>query len=267
MSLDDHRPHDLLDLALDVAGEAADLLMARRRTDFEMTTKSSATDLVTEVDRAAEDLVRARLLGARPDDGFLGEEGGDVASTSGVTWVVDPIDGTTNYVYGHPGFAVSIAACVDGEAVAGVVWAPLTNDVFSATRAGGATHNGEAITTGAVTDPALALVATGFSYDPATRRAQAAVLGRCIDQVRDIRRMGAASFDLCSVACGRVDAYFEIGLKPWDHAAGALVAREAGAVVGDLDGSPPSEAFILAANPELWPRLATLLGEAGARLN
>ena len=265
-------PAELLDLATRTAENAAHLLVdGLRRGGLTVDTKSSATDMVTEIDRAAESLIAEMILGERPDDGLVGEEGTNRPTSSGVRWVVDPIDGTTNYLYGHPGFAVSIAAeLLDGDpsgeavTVAGVVWVPLLDEVYTATIEGGAHRNGASIHASVVTDPATALVASGFSYDPDRRRRQAEVLTQVLPQVRDLRRMGAASVDLCSVACGRVDAFYERGLQPWDHAAGALIAREAGATVATLDGGPPSTACILAANPGLWPRLSTMLSDAGA---
>lgn len=278
-------PTALLALACDVAEEAAALVVRHRaRGGIAVATKSSSTDMVTEVDRAAEALIRSRLLEARPHDRILGEEfglgdptdtgDGDGAGTatadqsgapwSGVQWVVDPIDGTTNFLYGHPGFAVSIAAEVGGQVVAGVVRVPLPDEVFTATRGGGAQRNGEPIAVGNVDDLSQALVATGFSYDAGRRARQGAVLASVVSLVRDVRRMGAASVDLCSVACGRVDAFWERGLQPWDHAAGALVATEAGARVADLDGGPPGSGCLLAANPALWTPLAALLDGAGA---
>jgi myo-inositol-1(or 4)-monophosphatase len=262
---------DLLALAVEAAGRAAELLvdgLDRRRAEIE--TKSSATDLVTEMDRASERLIVEHLLAARPDDGVLGEEGGARVGTSGVRWVIDPVDGTTNYVYRHPGFAVSIAAQqVDREGAvvrtaAGVVADPTHGQVFTATDGGGACCNGEPIRPSGADTLATALVATGFSYDPDRRRRQAGVLAGVLPAVRDIRRMGAAAVDLCSVACGRVDAFYEKGLAPWDLAAGELIAREAGARVGDLHGEPPSGAFVLAAAPGLFEPLADLLRAAGA---
>jgi len=187
-----------------------------------------------------------------------------------VRWIIDPIDGTTNYVYGHPGFAVSIAADWTDpatgrpEPLVGVVADPLHAEVFTAVAGGGAFRNGEPIRCSATTELRQALVATGFSYEADRRARQAGVLAHLLPAVRDIRRMGAASVDLCSVACGRVDAYYERGLKAWDFAAGALVAVEAGAIVADLDGGGPSEAFTLAATPAIHRPLAELLAGAGA---
>jgi len=255
----------LLDLAVSIAADAAEILvegLTRARSSVD--TKSSGTDMVTEMDRAAEALIVERIVQARPHDGVLGEEGTDRPSRSGVRWVVDPIDGTTNYLYGHPGFAVSIAAEIDGVMSVGVVHDPLHQEVFTATLDGGAFRNREPIRVSAETNLAHALIASGFAYDPDRRRRQAEVLAHVLPNVRDLRRMGAASVDLCSVACGRVDAYYERGLQPWDHAAAGLIAAEAGAIVGNLDGGPAEFEFCLAASPALFEPLRELLRFAGA---
>jgi myo-inositol-1(or 4)-monophosphatase len=224
--MEDHR--ELLDLARDLAASAAGVQLDRLgQVRADVDTKSSATDMVTEVDRECERLIVDGILAVRPRDGILGEEGADVAGTSGYRWVIDPIDGTTNYLYGHAGFAASIAVELDGRAIAGVVHDPLHGDVFEAVRGGGAVRNGRAISVSSVADPSVALVATGFGYGAARRRAQGEVVGRLIGNIRDIRRMGAAAVDLCSVGCGRVDAFYERGLNRWDLAAGALIAEEA----------------------------------------
>jgi myo-inositol-1(or 4)-monophosphatase len=181
-----------------------------------------------------------------------------------VRWLIDPIDGTTNYLYGLPGFAVSIAAEVDGAVSVGVVDSPLHHDVFAAARGRGATRNGAPIVASDKAELPTALIATGFSYEAGRRRRQAAVLAEVLPRVRDIRRLGAASVDLCAVACGRVDAYYERGLGPWDLAAGGLIAAEAGATIGDLDGGPPSGVFVLAAAPAIFEPLRELLVSAGA---
>jgi myo-inositol-1(or 4)-monophosphatase len=256
---------ELLELARSLAADAAALLvdgLGRARTTID--TKSTGTDMVTEVDRASERLLVDGILSARPHDGILGEEGTDRAGTSGVRWIIDPLDGTTNYLYGHAGFAVSIAVQVRGETVAGVVHDPLHHDVFTAVLGAGAHRNDRPVRASGETRLAHALVATGFSYEPVRRERQADVLRRLVPRIRDIRRMGAASVDLCSVACGRVDAYYERGLHPWDHAAGALVAREAGALVSHLDGGPEDLDFVLAAPPGLYEPLRHLLAELGA---
>jgi len=257
---------ELLDLATRTAAEAAALLVdGLDRHRVEVSTKSTPTDMVTEMDRASEELIAARIHAARPDDAIVGEEGVDRRGTSGVRWLVDPIDGTTNYLYGHPGFAVSIAAELDGDVVAGVVHDALHRDVFTAARGRGARRNGEPVVTSDSADLSTALVGTGFSYDPDRRHKQANVLVEVLPLVRDIRRMGAAAVDLCSVACGRLDAYYERGLAPWDLAAGVLVAQEAGATVGDLRGGPASGEFVLAAAPRLFEDLRDLLTRAGAQ--
>jgi myo-inositol-1(or 4)-monophosphatase len=256
---------ELLALARSVAEAAGTLLLDgahRRRT--EVGTKTSPTDMVTEMDRASEALVVEGLLRARPDDGVLGEEGSARPGTSGVRWVVDPLDGTTNYLYGFPAWAVSVAAEADGEVVAAVVADPSHGEVFTATRGGGASCNGRPVVIEAGPALATALVGTGFSYESGRRARQAAVLAEVLPRVRDVRRAGAAALDLCWVAAGRLDAFYERGLQPWDLAAGALVATEAGARTGDLGGGPPSTAFALAAAPALFEPLCTLLRDAGA---
>lgn len=258
-------PLVLLDLARAAAQDAGSLLLDgldRARTDIR--TKSSATDMVSEMDGAAEALLVDRLLGVRPDDGMLGEEGTSVDGTSGVRWIVDPLDGTTNYLYGLPGFGVSIAAEQDGVVVAGVVLDVVRGELFAAVAGGGATRNGHPISVSAAGDLSTALVATGFSYDADRRRRQAEVLVQVLPLVRDVRRLGAAAVDLCAVACGRVDAYYERGLAPWDLAAGCLIASEAGAVVQSLDERPVRSGALLAAAPGIAAPLGSLLATAGA---
>jgi myo-inositol-1(or 4)-monophosphatase len=252
---------ELLALATAAAHGAARLLAdGRRRALATVTTKSSPTDMVTEMDRAAEALIRDHLLGARPGDGFLGEETGLEHGTSGLRWVVDPLDGTTNYLYGHVGWNVSIAAEDGKGALVAVVVDPVLDETFTATRGGGASRNGIQIRCNPATDLATALCATGFGYDPDRRRRQAEVVASVLPRVRDIRRVGAAAVDLCSVACGRVDAYWERGLGPWDLAAGSLIAREAGAVVDDGGAS----GFVVAAPPGIFEAFRALLVDAGA---
>jgi myo-inositol-1(or 4)-monophosphatase len=267
---------DLLALATDAATQAAGLLLdglGQARTD--VGTKSSRTDMVTEMDRASEALIVKALLAARPDDGVVGEEGSARTGTSGVRWVIDPLDGTTNYLYGHPGWSVSIAAELDGQGdagngaagrqvVVGVVLDAMHRETFTATRGGGALRNGEPIRCSDQQDVSRALVATGFGYAPERSAAQAEVVGRVIGQIRDIRRMGAASVDLCWVGCGRVDAYFERGLSWWDLAAGSLIAREAGAVVSAIDGGRVVPGSVFAATPGIAAPLRALLCALGA---
>lgn len=257
-------------LADRVATEAAALLLdGLDGVRASVETKSTHTDVVTEMDRRSEALIVERLLAARPDDGVQGEEGAERAGTSGVRWVIDPLDGTTNYLYRFPGFGVSVAAQseVDGEwrSVAGAVVDVVHGARYTAALGGGATCNGAEISVSGATELSRALVATGFSYESERRRRQAAVLADLLPAVRDIRRMGAAAVDLCLVACGRVDAFYEKGLAPWDHAAGVLVATEAGAIAGDLDGGPAGTGFVLAATPAVFGPLRDLLAATGAR--
>jgi myo-inositol-1(or 4)-monophosphatase len=259
-------PADLLDLAVATAREAAALITRERGNAADaVDVKSTPTDVVTAVDTATERLITDRLLGARPDDGLLGEEGADRAGTSGVRWVVDPIDGTVNFLYGLRGYAVSIAAQVDGVSVAGVVLDVPTGDLFTATRGGGAhlstTADPAPVRLAGNRPPSLGqtLVATGFGYRVEQRRAQGAVVAQLLPEVRDIRRAGCASLDLCAAAAGRVDAYYELDLKPWDHAAGALVAAEAGLVVAGIHGRPFAEPMAVVAPESVAEPLLALL--------
>jgi myo-inositol-1(or 4)-monophosphatase len=262
---------ELLDVARTIALEAGELAARRRREGVEVAaTKSTVVDVVTEADREVERLVLGRLQDARPADGVLGEEGASVSGLSGLTWVVDPIDGTVNYLYGIPHYAVSIAL-VEGEpdpltwtAKVGVVLNPATGEIFTAETGGGAFCGDRRIQVGEPTPLNLALIATGFAYAAETRAFQGDVIARLLPQVRDIRRQGTASLDLCFVADGRYDAFFERTLSPWDHAAGALIAREAGARVTGMRGAAPSRDLILAAEPSVAERLEALLDELGA---
>jgi myo-inositol-1(or 4)-monophosphatase len=258
-------PAQLADLARRAATDAGRLLVeGLERARSLVATKATATDMVTEMDHASERLIERAVLAERPEDGFAGEEGTTRAGTSGVRWIVDPLDGTTNYLYGFPGFGVSVAAELDGVVVAGAVVDPLHGDTFVAVRGGGATRNGVPIRVNDQDRLEHALVATGFAYEPGRRVRQARVLVEVLGRVRDVRRTGAAAVDLCSVACGRVDAFYERGLQPWDYAAGALVAAEAGARTGDLAGGPVSSSFALAAAPGVFEALRELLVRAGA---
>jgi myo-inositol-1(or 4)-monophosphatase len=253
----------LLELACSVAREAGALAAAGRAQGVPLTdSKTTLTDMVTEYDRATEALVVERLRTARPTDGLVGEEGSDITGSSGITWIIDPIDGTTNFLYDLPLWAVSIGAADDHGGLVGAVYIPVLDELFAAARGEGATLNGRSIRCGAVSDPALALLATGFAYRPDRRAAQGVRVARLLPHVRDIRRMGAASVDLCYVAAGRLDAYFEEGLHPWDYAAGGLIAAEAGCRTGDLVGGPPSGRGVLAANPELFDALRPLVVDA-----
>jgi myo-inositol-1(or 4)-monophosphatase len=254
---------DLLKLATEVATEAARLIVERRRGTITVAdTKSTATDIVTAVDRESEELIRARVLEARPDDSFLGEEGDDVNGSSGVRWVVDPIDGTVNYLYDIPTYAVSIAVEYDGRTVAGVVVDAPKGEVFTATLGGGAFLDGKPIQVSDCADLSKALIGTGFGYDATRRAVQAEVVQQLISKVRDIRRIGVGAVDLCYVACGRLDAVYERGLNPWDYGAGALIAAEAGATVGGLDGAPVSPEMSIAATPAVFKPLHDALASA-----
>jgi myo-inositol-1(or 4)-monophosphatase len=227
-------------------------------------TKSTGTDMVTEMDLWAERVITDALVHARPADAIVGEEGTRREGTSGVEWYVDPIDGTTNYLYGHPGYSVSLGASVHGDLVIGVVGDPTLGDLFRARRGGGAFRNELPLAVSTRASLADALVGTGFGYRPDRRRAQAQVLERVLPEIRDIRRMGGAAIDLCSVACGRLDAYYEFGIAPWDVAAGSVIAAESGALVTDLDGQPTLGPMIVAAAPALHGDLCRLLRSAGA---
>jgi myo-inositol-1(or 4)-monophosphatase len=258
-------PQALADLARSLAEEAAELLMSGRGRVTVVRTKSSPTDVVTEMDQAAEQLIRGRLQAARPGDSILGEEEGETGQGGPVRWIVDPLDGTVNYLYGLPDWAVSVAAEVNGQVVAGAVCVPMRGSLFTATAGGGAFLRASAsagpqqLACNARVALPDALIATGFGYSAARRAEQGTVVAAVLPRARDIRRGGSAAIDLCSVAAGRVDAYYEQGVHDWDIAAGGLIAREAGAVVGGLDGPEPGEAMTIAAGPRLYAELRDLL--------
>jgi myo-inositol-1(or 4)-monophosphatase len=261
-------PWELLDLAVATAAEAGQMLADGRPAGPsgrpEVTgTKSSPTDVVTKMDEASEALIKRRLFAARPGDAILAEEGGETGSGP-VRWIVDPLDGSVNYLYGLADWSVSIAVEVDGVVVAGVVAAPVHGEVFTAVlgkgawlRAGDAPPVALRCNTGVPLDKAL--VATGFGYEVPRRVVQGEVVGALIPRIRDIRRNGSAAIDLCSVAVGRVDAYYERGLNYWDYAAGGLVATEAGARLGGLAGRPASPSMTIAAEPVLFSKLSGFL--------
>ena len=257
--------HELTDLASDLAVEAGDLaqtLAASARSD--PWTKSSSSDLVTTADTAVEELITSRIAAVRPDDTVIGEEGTATQGSTSIVWHVDPIDGTTNYVYGIRSYAVSIAAEIDGDVVAAVVNNPSSSELYTATRSAGARCNGEPLACRDEGNLAKALVATGFGYRAERRLRQGAVLAALLGEIRDIRRFGSAALDLCAVASGQVDAYYEGGLNRWDMAAGALIAAEAGATVANLAGGPPDQGFLLTAGPRLFPSLQRALMNLGA---
>ena len=252
-------PSALLLLATDLARRAGALALSMHAGLDDPDVKSSPTDVVTAADRACEQLLVDGIRAARPDDGILGEEGASTDGTSGVKWVVDPIDGTVNYLYGLPQWAVSIGVEVDGQALVGVIYDAPKDELWTAVRGRGAFLDGRPLRCSAVEDLAQTLVSTGFSYDVRRRSVQAQHLTRVLPVVRDLRRLGASSLDLCDVAAGRVDAYYEQGLSPWDLSAGRLVATEAGALVEGLRGRPADSAMVLAAGPAVFGALHDLL--------
>ncbi|MGC5029709.1 inositol monophosphatase family protein [Micromonospora sp. DT229] len=259
---------ELLEIAVEVAREAADTASRMRSEGVSVAaTKSTVTDVVTAADRAVERQISEALRRLRPDDAMLGEEYGAAAPGSvaaQVRWIVDPIDGTVNYLYGLGHSAVSIAAEVEGQVVAGVVRNIHTGEEWTATLGGGAWRAGRRLRCSAETDLGQTLVITGFGYDPARRAHQARVVAELIPQVRDIRRLGAAAIDLCLVAEGRADAYYEKGLAVWDQAAGALVATEAGLRVDGLRGRAPGPDMVVAAPAALFTPLHDRLVELDA---
>jgi myo-inositol-1(or 4)-monophosphatase len=273
---------ELLDLAVATAALAGQMLAQGRlagRPDV-VGSKSSPTDVVTDMDWAAEQLIIAEIRAARPGDAFLGEEGGEERGGSGeagapapagsgapVRWIIDPIDGTVNYLYGLPDWAVSVAAEQSGEIVAGVVHVPGRGEFFTAVRGGGSFLNrpgdggsgARPLRCASCVPLAQALVATGFGYEAGRRAVQGKVVAALLPRVRDIRRGGSCAVDLCSLAAGRVDAYYERGINYWDRAAGGLIAEEAGAQVAGLHGKPAGPGFTIAAGPRLFAELHDLL--------
>jgi myo-inositol-1(or 4)-monophosphatase len=256
----------LAELATDVATQAGAMIRSRLiEPRLDVATKTTATDMVTEVDRASEDMIVAAIRAARPDDALMGEEGTDAGGTSGVVWLIDPIDGTTNYLYRYPAFCVSIAAAVDGKPAVGVVCDPAHDEVFVAVRGQGATLNGAALRLVETAKKlATALVGTGFAYEARRRAHQAVVMTHVLPAVRDMRRGGSAALDLCWVAAGRLDAFFERGLQPWDRAAGALIASEAGAWVGSLTRPPLDHDLTVACRREVAEPFIRLLDKSHA---
>jgi len=265
---------ELVRIAVGLAQQAGALVAAGRDqaggdpAALEVAAKTTPTDVVTAMDRAAERLLAGELRRLRPDDAILGEEGAQAQGSSGVRWLVDPIDGTVNYLYGLPQYAVSVAAESGGAVLAGAVHNPASGETFWAGRGTGAWLSvpGRADQRLVVTGCDrldLALVATGFGYDAALRARQAAVVAALLPRVRDIRRLGSAALDLCFLAAGRLDGYYETSLHPWDYAAGALIAAEAGAVLSGLRGRPLGAAVAAAAAPGLALALFGLLEDLG----
>jgi myo-inositol-1(or 4)-monophosphatase len=260
---------ELLELAIEAARMAGGLLLERERAgrELEVSSKSTPTDLVSEADLASERAIKALLATCRPDDGFVGEEGGSAQGTSGLDWVVDPLDGTVNFLFGIPQWCVSVAVKDRQGTVAGAVYDPNRDELFTATREGEARMSGPE---GVVElrgsereELASAMLATGLAYDAKVRAAQAKVLARAIPRVRDIRRFGSAALDLAWTAAGRFDGYFERTVKPWDIAAGALICERAGLSVLDLPEHEDLPYGILAAPGALAGALLELVGGPG----
>lgn len=252
---------ELLELAETTARAAGDLLLERFGHVRGVETKTTPTDPVSDADRDTEELILSAIQSARPDDGILSEEGGREESQSGVTWIIDPLDGTVNYLFGLPAWSVSIALTDDEGLLAGVVFDPCMAELFSALRGSGARLNGQAIHVSDRRDLATALIGTGFSYDAESRAEQARRMPRVLPRVRDIRRAGSAALDLSWVACGRLDGFFEAPMKIWDRSAGEILVAEAGGVVTPLAPPLGDDAGVIAAGPGLHPALQELVLE------
>lgn len=254
---------ELRSIAETLARQAGDMaLRGRKSGDVTATTKSSPTDMVTQYDKASEELITAGLAQIRTDDAIVGEEGASKSGTSGITWHIDPIDGTSNFFFDIPMWAVSIGAVDEHGPLAGAVYVPALGEMFSAARNEGATMNG---TTISCRDNSLlsdAMVCTGFSYRISERHAHAQRVAQMVMKVRDIRRFGAAAVDLCFVACGRLDAYFEEHLHSWDLVAGQIIATEAGAIVTNYEGASVTPEQVLATTPLIQKELIALIAEA-----
>jgi myo-inositol-1(or 4)-monophosphatase len=250
----------LLDLAVDAATQAGRLLLERFHGPATgVRSKSSPTDLVSDADQDAERMLIDLISRARPDDGFLAEEGGRGASSSGLRWVIDPLDGTVNFLYGIPVWCVSIAVENRAGTLAGVVHDPNRDETFTAIKGSGAQLNDERLHVSDETRMENALIGTGFAYDSSVRDSQAELVRRLLPVVRDIRRLGSAALDLCSLACGRIDAFYEANMWPWDRAAGELIVREAGGVVSDLPPPSGDGVGVIAANSVLHEQLRNFI--------
>lgn len=245
---------ELLKLAESVARAAGSHLM-NRPSSFTFTEKSSVVDFATQMDQQSEELIVKQILAVRADDGIIAEEGAAKPSKSGITWVIDPLDGTVNYLYGLPGWNVSIAAKDADGVLVGVVYAPSINGFWSAIRGEGAKYNGNKIKCNDPVTLDKSLLATGFAYDLNLRVSQGDTMAKLLPKIRDLRRNGAAAVDLCYVAMGAVDAYFESSLKEWDFAAGGLIATEAGAIISGRSGGAPDGDMVVCAGPSLHAQL------------
>ena len=253
----------LLAICTELAMTGGKRAYAGRRAGLkDVQTKTTSTDMVTEFDKATEKYIVDEIRSRRPDDSIIGEEGGSHSGNSNYTWCIDPIDGTTNFLYALPSWSVSIGISDEKGPLVGVVYIPALDEMFTAIRGGGAFLNGEQIRCNEITDISKALVCTGFSYSPEHRTVQSKRVSTFIHKVRDIRRLGAASVDICFVACGRVDAYFEENLHSWDIAAAELIAIEAGARSGDFHGGISSPAEIMIACPRIFEALSDLVCES-----
>jgi myo-inositol-1(or 4)-monophosphatase len=252
---------ELVEVAREAAQAGAAELLARfgGKAD-QVQTKSTPTDLVSEADVRAEDAISAVLARRRPDDAVLAEEGGASAGSGDLRWLVDPLDGSVNFLFRIPAFVVSVACEDSAGALAGVVLDPVRGECFAATRSRPATLNGEEIRGSSRSELSTAMVATGFGYDASVRERQAAVVARLLPRARDIRRVGAAAMDLAWTACGRFDAYYERGVKPWDIAAGTLIASRAGLVVRELPAAGQDEAGLVVAPAGLIEELGEVVG-------
>ena len=257
-------PHELVQIAVDAAHAAGELLLARFRMPAAgVGSKSSATDMVSEADRSSEALIRERLTASRPHDAIIGEEQGAVEGTSGLRWVVDPLDGTTNFLFGIPQWCLSIA-CEDASGgIAAVVHDPIRGETFTAARGGGAFLGERRLRISAKTELADALVATGFSYLAEERAVAAERLVRVLPRVRDVRRAGSAALDLAWTAAARFDAYYEVPTHHWDRAAGEVLVREAGGITSELAPIGRSGSGLVAAGPALHDALRALVLGAG----
>jgi myo-inositol-1(or 4)-monophosphatase len=241
-------------IAEEAARAAGTILLQRFGSERALDTKSSPTDLVSEADLLAEQAIREVLAARAPDDAIMGEEGADTPGTSGRRWIVDPLDGTVNFIYGIPQWAVSVAC----EGIAGVVFDPCRDEIFVAAD-GQAALNGVPLRAANPASLGAALVGTGFGYEAQVRRAQAEIVARVLPQVRDIRRAGSAALDLAWAAAGRLDAFYEFGVKPWDIAAGTLLCSAAGLEVRELQARDALPAGVLAAPPSLLEPLLALV--------
>ena len=251
-------------VAESLAREAGDMaLRGRKSGPLTVTTKSSPIDIVTKFDKASEAMITEGLSKVRPDDAIIGEEGASKHGTSGITWHIDPIDGTTNFYFDVPMWAVSIGAVDEHGPLAGAVYVPALGEMFSGARGEGSTLNGMPIGVRENNDLADALVCTGYSYQISERAVHAKRVADIVMNVRDIRRFGAAAIDLCFVACGRLDAYFEEHLNSWDLIAGQVIATEAGAVFSDYVGNAVTPAQVLAATPGVHADLIHLIATSG----